>query len=786
MAPLDRKLLRDLWRLRGQVLAVALVVASGVALLVMSLTTLSALRATGDTYYERQHFADIFADLERAPEALSDRIRALAGVQTVETRAVGWATVEVATLAEPIVARLLSLPDRAPALLNRVVLRAGRLPRAGHADEAVVHQPFAEAHGLRLGDRVRVLMNGAKREVRVTGIALSPEYIYAIAPGGLVPDDARFAVIWMSRSALDAAYDLDGAFNDISLALTHGTPARAVIPALDTLLQPYGGLGAIARADQVSNWFLQNEFEQLRTLATIMPAIFLSVAAFLTQTVIGRLVTTERQDISLMKAFGYTDLQIGWHYAKLAMAIAGVGLLLGWLIGAYLGIYQTRLYGEVFRFPFLHFRPDPTAFAVSAAVALGTALLGALWSVRQVARLHPAEAMRPPAPQNFRSADLPGWLARGLDQPTRIILRQIVRSPVRSALTTTGCALAVATLILALHWEPAIKHLAFSYFDHTQHQDVTIGFQDTIDTSALPAIGRLPGVRAVEPMRIVAAEVQVGASRHRGTVTGLAPDPRLQVIDDIRGWRIPVPEGGIVIASYLAEQLGVRAGDTVRIQLLEGRRPVIDARIVGLQDTLIDTPIHMGLDALNRALDEPGVVTFATVLVDPARETALYARLQDIPAVATVTVDKTARDTFLATIGGTILVFVGFFTGFSAALTIGVMYNATRIALSERGRELATLRVLGFTRWEVSYILLGEAALLLLLALPLGSAAGFGLVWVMSLGFETELYRVPLVIPPSALGWSAIVAVLAGTAAAGLVRRRLDRLDLIAVLKTRE
>lgn len=783
---LDRKLARDLWRLRGQVLAVALVVASGVALLVMSLSALSSLRATSDAYYDRYRFAEVFAGVKRAPERLAERIAAIPGVRTVETRISAFATLDVEGMAEPVIGRLISLPERGEPLLNRLALQAGRSVASGRDDEAVLHEPFAEAHGLGVGGTIEVLMNGAKRRVRIVGIALSPEYVYAIAPGQLMPDDARFGVIWMGRKALAAAYDLDGAFNDVSLALLRGANPDEVINRLDRLLERYGGTGAITRADQVSNWFLMNELTQLRTMATVLPAIFLTVAAFLTNTVLARLIATERREISLMKAFGYSNLQVGMHYAKMALAMAAVGIALGWAVGAALGHYNTLLYAEFFRFPFLHYRPSGAEFALSAAISLAAALFGAVWAVRRAVILPPAEAMRPPAPESYRGSLLPASVTQRLDNPTRIILRQIARTPVRAAMTSAGVALSVAVLVMAMQWSDSITHLARSYFADTQHQDITIGFFEPRPIEARFALSRLPGVLAVEPMRISPADISAGRNLHRGAVTGLPADAHLQVIDDVRGWVLPVPRGGIVLGALLAEKLDVDVGDTVTVNVLEGARPRLVVPVAGLHQTHIGMPAYMDLAVLNRELGDPPAFSHANLLIDQHHEAKLFAALKELPGISTVMVKKSAMATFYATLGEFILTFISFFVVFACTLAIGVIYNAARVALSERGRELATLRVLGFTRWEISYILLGEAALLMLVALPVGCLAGLGLVWVMAQSFETELFRLPFVLHPSTYGKAVLIVLAAGAVSAALVRRRLDRLDLIAVLKTRE
>ena len=787
MRALDRKLSRDLWRLRAQVLAIALVVASGVALLVMSLSSMEALDETARAYYERYRFAHVFANLKRAPERLADHIVRIPGVQAVETRIVKLAILDVAGFPDPVMGQLVSVPERGPAALNRLALRAGRRIAPGRPDEVVVSEPFAEAHGLGPGDRLAAVINGHRRSLEIVGIALSPEYVYAIGPGALMPDDGRYGILWLGRQALEAAFDMDGAFNEVSLALLRGARPAEVIDRLDRLLDRYGGVGAYARADQISNWFLMNQIQQLRSMAGILPTVFLAVAAFLTNMVLARLIATERGEIGLMKAFGYADAEIGWHYAKMVIVIAGVGILLGWLAGAWLGRFNTQIYAEFYRFPFLLYRPGPAAFAISGLVSLAAALLGTLGSVGRAASLPPAEAMRPPAPPLYRRTALTSArVARLFDQPTRIILRQIFRRPVRALLTTTGVAMAVAVLITSMQWLDSIDHLVEVFFFQGQHQDATVGLVEARSGSAEGALGRLPGVLATEPGRIVSVTFRVGLRTHRGAIQGLPADARLSPIFDAVAGAVQVPSFGLALSTMLAAKLGLARGDLVTVEVREGRRPVLRLPIVQLFETYIGTPAYMEIDALNRLLGEGPSIEYVHLRLDDTQRAALFAEIKELPQVAAVTLRRAAVDTFHDTMGETLLIYVSFFVAFACSLAVGVVYNSARIALSERGRELATLRVLGFSQAEISYLLLGEVALLTFVSLPLGCLLGYGLAWSLTAAYETELYRVPLIIEASTYGVAVAITLAATGACAALVRRRVDRLDLIAVLKTRE
>jgi len=787
MPALYRKLFRDLWRLRGQVLAIALVMASGVGVLVMALTTVESLEETATAYYERYRFAQVFARVERAPEHLEASLREIPGVQVVETRVVRSAVLDIAGFEEPVIGQLVSVPERGEPRLNRLALRQGRYPRLDGPDETVLSEPFAQAHGLAPGDSLRAVINGRWRELAVVGIALSPEYVYAIGPGMLMPDDRRFGVLWLGREALQAAFDLDGAFNDVSLSLLRGTDPQAVVDRVDRLLERYGGIGAYARADQLSNWFLMSEIDQLRTLSTILPTIFLAVAAFLTHMVLGRLIAVERSEIGLLKAFGYSDRDIVLHYTRFVLGIGLTGVLLGWVVGYWLGLYDTRIYAEFYHFPFLLFRPGPQPFLIAAAVSLGAALVGALGAVRRAAQLPPAEAMRPPAPPLFRRTALSRLrFVQRLDQPTRILLRQVIRWPGRSFITAAGIAMSVAVLVTSMQWLDAINHMVTVYFLEAQAQDVSVGFAEPRSSEIERDLGRLPGVQTTEPMRSVAAKMRNGWREQREALQGLPARQELYRVYDAQGRALELPPEGVVISTMLAKLLDVEVGQSITVQVLEGRRPVFDVPVVATFETYIGSPAYIDIRALDRLMRERPSVTAVHLRVDSAERATLFRELKSLPRVSSITVKDAAVQTFRETMAETITIFVSFFIVFSCALAFGVTYNAARISLSERGRELATLRVLGFTRAEISYILLGEVALLTFVALPLGCAAGFGLASLIVSAFETELYRVPMVVLASTYGWAMLIGLAATAVSAFLVRRRVDRLDLIAVLKTRE
>lgn len=785
MRALNRKLWRDLWRMRGQAVAIALVIGSGVGLMVQSLSAFDSLSTSTDAYYERYAFADIFARATRAPNRLERRIAALEGVRAVETRITGQGLLEIDGFEETAVGLISSIPEDAQPALNRLALRAGRLLSPNRPDEAIVSEPFALAHGLEPGDAITATIYGVRRRLSIVGVALSPEYVYALGPGALMPDDARYAVIWMSRSALEAAFDRKGAFNSVAVALTPGFDPETVADAIDALLVPYGGQDAVLRKDQISNWFLMNELSQLERMATILPTIFLGVAAFLTQMVVGRLIATERSQIGLLKAFGYSNAAIAWHYAKTVLLLAISGVLIGCLVGSWLGWVVTGIYAEQYKLPLLLFRPSAASFAIAGGASVVAALLGAASAINAAMRLPPAEAIRPPAPPDFSRGARLGERLR-LDQATRVILRTTLRWPVRAAVTAIGVGMSVAVLITAFHWMDSIDRMVDLTFTAEQRHDATVTLAEPRPRWSVGDFMRLPGVLAVEGERSAAVRFFAGANEKRGGLTGREQVLRLSPIIESSGQAAPPVTSAITMSSMLARILEVEVGDAVSVEFLDGRRPTVEMRIGDVFETDMGLPAYVELETLSRIRGRTPTVDTVRLRVDDARLAEFHAALREIPNVASISMRRAALDMFNDTLGETILIFIGFFTAFASALAIGVVYNSIRIALSERERELATLRVLGYRRWEIAYVLLGQSALLTVVALPLGCLAGVALAALITETMATELFRVPLVIDPSTFGVAMLIALAASAVSAALVRRRLARLDLIAVLKTRE
>lgn len=787
MSTLDRILIFDLKRMKGQVLAICAVLACGVATFVMSTTTHRSLENTRNRYYADYRFAELFVQLKRAPNHLAARLVDIPGVDRVETRVVHGVLLDIPGMIEPASGRLVSIPDRPERSLNAVHLRRGRLPNPNRRGEVIASELFAEANRLKPGDSLDVIMGGRKQKLTIVGIGLSPEYIYAVQPGQFLPDDRRFGILWMPYRQMAAAFNMEGAFNDASLTLRPGASARDVVSQVDRLTKPYGNRGAYLRDEQPSHRRVQDEMLQLRSMAVVMPAIFLAVTAFLFNLVFSRIVHRQQEQIATLRAFGYTRTVIGLHYFKLMLLLVAVGMVMGTGVGVWLVGRMTANFVQFFRFPIVEFGVAWDQVAFAGLLSIATAFVGGVSAIRRATRLPPAVAMRPEAPRAYKPAFVERvGLGKSLSPIASMVFRRLERNFRSTALSIFGMSLGVSILVLGSFLEDTTDYVIDLMFHRQQRQDVTLTFNEPISAGGAYDVGHLPGATAVEPFRAAPVRLRNGSRERRLSLTGLEPRPRLfRVLDEMER-DVPMPKRGLAISQKLAELLDIKAGDSVEAEFLEGGHPIREIPIAVVFPDYGEPAAYLSRQELHRILREGPRLSGAFISVDSNRLGELHAELKKTPAVAGVTVKEAAIKSFQQTITESLRRMRTVNAIFATIIAFGVIYNCALITLSERSRDLATLRVLGFTRREVSIVLLGELTVITLASLPLGLPIGYGLSWLTTVVMDTETHRFPLVISRATFAYATAMIAAAAIVSAFIVRRMLDKLDLIAVLKVKE
>ena len=786
---LNRKLLRDLRLMWSQALTIALVVASGIGGFITSLSAVESLALARDRFYAQGRFADVFASVKRAPNALENVLREVPGVADVQTTIEQVVRIEIEGVADPIIGQLIGLDPRLPARMNRVSLRNGRLlddtPARDAAIPALVSAGFADARALVPGSRLTAQINGKRRALLIVGIALSPEFVFAGLMGS--PDQRGFGVFWLPRDTLAAAYDMDGAFNRVAVKLAPGASERAVVDGVSAQLSRYGGREAHVREDQSSDAMLAAEIKSQRVIGTLLPSIFLGVAAFLLNVVVSRLVATQREQIAALKALGYADRSIAAHYLKLVMAIVLAGLLLGVPLGNWLGSLFTGLYAQTFQFPYFEHVIPAWLLVISIGITVATAVLGTLNAIVATVRLAPAEAMRPPAPGRYRRTLLERLGITRIPASLRMILRNMERRPLRTLLSVGGVAASVAIVVMGNFFSDAMDYIVDSQFNVAMRSDVIVWMTEAVDDSARHELARLPGVIAVESGRDVPVRFVNGHLSERGMIQGLAPRPELRRVIDLHNRQARDMDGaGLVMTDRLAAKLALRIGQRVRVEVLEGRQRTVDVPLAATVREMMGLNAYMERGALNRLFEEGDRSSQYSLAIERGAEPALIAATRAVPRIVGAFSKATMLRNMQEISARNIRVISGILTLFASIIAVGVVYNNARIALAERSWELASLRVLGFTRAEVSGLLLGEMAISIAIALPLGMVMGYGLVHLVAELTQSDQFFFPVVIQPATYAMAGLTVLVSGVASALVVRRRIDRLDMVAALKTRE
>lgn len=789
MSTLHTKLWRDLRRLRAQVVTIAVVVAIGVAGFVGMFAVHDSLKTSRDAFYADNRLADLFAGIKRAPVSLGERLRAIPGVAEVKLEVVFDAQVDLPEVVQPVTGRFIGLDLSAAQAgrqgLNALSLKQGRWPERGAQLEALVSDRFAAARQLKPGDVVHAILNGRRERIHLVGTAATPEYVFASQGGA--PDDTGFGIWWIDGARMTELFDMQGAFNQAALRLDAGVPERAVLTPLDRLLEPYGSIGAVGRDRQLSTKIVSDELAQLKVMGTVLPAIFLAVAMFILNVVLSRQVATQRSQIAALKALGYADGAIAWHYIQLALVIAGLGVVVGLGLSQLIGRGMLSLYDEVFRFNRLAYATDTTLVLLSAAIAGLAAAAGTWTAIHAVVRLRPAQAMLPPAPPVYTATLVERLgLGRFLSTSARMVVRNLERRPLRAAFTVTGIALAVALQISGAFWLDAIAHIVDVQFRQVQQGDVLVNFHRPVPVTVVRDLQRLPGVLDAEVYRTEPVKVTLRGRSHDTAVMALRGNARLmRLVDEDRG-ALALPAHGVVLSGLLAREIGARVGDRITLQFRLWSRRSVEVEVVDIARTMFGQLLYMNLDTLNRLAGDGDGVADSALQVDPAAMPAFWAAVKSAPGINSVFDKASSMAEFNHRTERNMGVFSGILTLFAVAMAVGIIYNAARISLSERAWELASLRVLGMTRAEVSVLLLAELAAELLVALPLGALAGWGLATLMMQLMASDAIDFPVVIEPSTYASAALIVLAAGVASALLVRRHIDRLDLVSVLKVRE
>jgi putative ABC transport system permease protein len=411
-----------------------------------------------------------------------------------------------------------------------------------------------------------------------------------------------------------------------------------------------------------------------------------------------------------------------------------------------------------------------------------------VWSaVRRAMRLPPAEAMRPEPPASFRPSLLERLGGGHLVSSTfRMSLRNLERKPVQALLTGAALSLATAILIIPNSFRDGVAYVLDFQWDIVQRQTVSMSLVEPGPSRALADFRSLPGVVLAEPFRATPVELVSGSRARRLSLIGMDAAGTLNRVVNADLRQLVLPPGGLVLSAKLGQVLGVRVGDSLRVRSLEGRRIERWVTVAAFSEDFAGVSAFMELTALNHLLMEGEVISGAYLAVERSRWGEFLAAVKETPRTSTIAIKDAMRESFRKTTAESIGVLQTMYLTFAVLVAFGIVYNSARISLSERARELATLRVLGFTRGEVGSVLVGELTILTLVAVPLGLWLGGKLAGLLLTVVNTETVRLPLILTPSNYAFATLVMAVATALSLLLAARRINELDLVSALKVRD
>jgi putative ABC transport system permease protein len=782
---LRRKLVRDLWRQRYQCATIALLVGCGIASFVGATSASASVQASRSAFYDDGRFADVFVHLKRAPRAVLDRLRELPGVAAVEGRVVGDFRLVMDASAEPVVARFVSIGWPTETQLNQTRIVSGRSVEPASSDEVVLSEGFAQTWRIAPGSTVSAVINGRLGKLRVVGVANSPEFVWASNPHTGLPDPWHFGVAWMDADALAEATGLVGAFNDVAIQLAVDADEAETLRRVDAILEPYGGLGAVGRADQPSAKLLEQKVAQLARLARTLPLVFLGVASFLLNILLSRIVATQREQIATLKALGYRTRELTAHYLELALTICALGVVFGWVLGALATEAILVAYAHYFRFPEYLFRFDIGSGLAATVIAVAAGAVGAFLAVRRTISVPPAEAMRPEAPPSYRRTPLDALYAV-VPPALRMVLREAQRRPGRLLLSASSIALATAIVVVGGVMSDSIEEVLRLQFEVSHREDMTVTLDEARPWQAVLDAANIPGVRRAEGQRQVPVRLRAGPRWRSTAILGVGPNMDLYRLLGADQRPLRLPPAGLSLSKVLGDELGVAAGDEIDVEVLESDRRKVRVPVAALVDDLLGTTGYMSSDELAHLLGEAPRANLLLLAVDRLDVDQVTERLEALPAVSAVSRPSIDRGLVRAQIADEFLAMQVILDIFAAAIAVGVVYNNARIALEMRSRDLATMRILGFARGELAVVLLGEQVIQMALGIAPGLYLGRAIGALALKTIDRDLLRLPLEVTPSSYVSAVCVVLLAAWMSGLLVRRRSDRLDLVAVLKARD
>ncbi len=795
MKVLTRKLLRDILRSRGMLLAIILIITAGNTCFVALLSSYFNLVRARNDYYHAHAMADFWVELKKCPSSEMERIlEDFPDILRARQRIVFPARVEIPQISEPVNGMVLSLPAEQEPLVNGIALRRGSSFTYELRNQVICSEKFARSRGIEPGDTLILITGGVRKELVVTGTADSPEYVYLAPPGSLMEDAKNYGVFYVKQDFAEDLYNFEGACNNLVGIFSPQGHRRSelLLRELSEKLAPYGVYAAYPRKDQFSALLIDSEIQGLRSMSILLPLVFLGISALILNVLMTRMAEQQRTTAGTLKALGYSNSGLLLHYLGFGIFPGVLGSLLGSLLGFFSSQGLTMIYRNYFTFPRLHAELYPGVFTAALALSVLFAALGTLRGLYAIFRLSPAEAMRLPSPRRGKATALEKLLSLGISLGTlwKMVLRSIFRQPMRSLIALLSSSLGAAILLLAFGFVDSMNSMMSFQFEKVFRSDYRMAFKNPLPGEALKELSRLPGVLRGEPLFSVGGTFIHGNARKRGGITGILPGGDLLVPRNRRGEAVPLPSEGILITHRMARQFGLNPGDYVHFLPLRGEQRERLLPVASVIYSTLGQGVYAPLEYLQRIMEEEDVLSEAALVLEPRsgpdiRRTLIEA-LGERPEIETISDIGREKELLQEQLDGSLKATAVVMILFAGIIFFSSILNGALISLEERKREIATLKVLGYAAPAIGSLFLREILLTNLSGAVLGIPLGYLGLQGLVKAFENDIYSFPGVVYPLSCLWTLGTALLFVLLSYAILYRSLCRLPWQEALNVKE
>ncbi len=783
MKKLDTKLIRSIKNSKGQFISITIMI-------VLALTIYVSLSMVGDNlyssiyhYYDITNFGDIFVEVSRIPQNAIDKLTSIEGVEMAQGRISVDVPLRVKDPSEKVNVRIVSIPDEEIRINDLYTLdgeKLGKNPRT-----TVVLQQFFDGRKMALGEIITPYIGGTEYSLEVIGVVGSPEYIYLMEnEQALLPAPDKFGVIYISEEFAQMVLGYQGSYNEVMIKIDEEQLNRidSIMDEIEDELDRYGVRRITKRDDQLSHSMMMQEVESLEAMSGAITFIFLMVAAVIINIMLSRMVKRDRTSIGVMKAIGYTNMDILIHYAKYSISMGLIGSFIGILLSIPLSKVFTDLYIMYMNVPVFGMKIYYEYFVYGILLTSIFCILSGFFGARSVLKINPSESMRPEAPKSGKRI----WLEKvkfiwnRITFSWKMVIRNIFRNKRRALFLVGGIALTYAISMVPIYMSTIFNTMFDLQYGQFQTMDYNIDFVVPMNKNVTLEVLQLIDSDHIEPKAEIPFELSRGWRKETTSVIALSSDTKFFNFKDENGLDFTIPERGIVLSQILAKLLDVQVGDEIVIKSYFPDKDDKAIKVVGIVEQYLGSNAYMDINQMYELLEEKDLVT--GVLLNSNDD--VVTKLKDVKNIRQIQSLQDMRESLLEFMD-MIIASMSIMLIFGGVLGFAIVYNVTTVSINERIMEFSSLRVLGFDKNQIYRLVTRENSLMTVFGILLGIPLGYGMCVGLSTAVSTEIYSIPIMITPGTYIISAIATIIFITIAQLATIRKIHNINFMEALKNR-